>query len=236
MIDPAISGVARSINYYPIGNEKTEDGIVNMAFGLGKYIVDGNIGLRFSPLHTSNVLQLSSVDMALKDTQTHFYALDLDSVSKDFTVDDSFNLLKLRLKVAEKGGALRYVASTYDPQDQIIREGYYEGGRKIVSFANILQHDMFPLSEVFEKILKAGQKEMGRPVEIEFAVDIVDQKQATFYVLQIRPIVDSREVMHENLEEIEVNNTILFSTNALGHGVVDDVYDEIGRASCRERV
>ncbi len=224
---PAISGVARSINYYPIGNEKTEDGIVNMAFGLGKYIVDGNIGLRFSPLHTSNVLQLSSVDMALKDTQTHFYALDLDSVSKDFTVDDSFNLLKLRLKVAEKGGALRYVASTYDPQDQIIREGYYEGGRKIVSFANILQHDMFPLSEVFEKILKAGQKEMGRPVEIEFAVDIVDQKQATFYVLQIRPIVDSREVMHENLEEIEVNNTILFSTNALGHGVVDDVYDVV---------
>jgi CheY-like chemotaxis protein len=85
---PAISGVGRSINYYPIGNEKTEDGIINMAFGLGKYIVDGNIGLRFSPLHTSNILQLSTIELALRDTQTSFYALDLNSVTKDFSVDD----------------------------------------------------------------------------------------------------------------------------------------------------
>ncbi|MFA5532704.1 MAG: PEP/pyruvate-binding domain-containing protein, partial [Candidatus Shapirobacteria bacterium] len=224
---PAISGVGRSINYYPIGNEKTEDGIINMAFGLGKYIVDGNIGLRFSPLHTSNILQLSTIELALRDTQTSFYALDLNSVTKDFSVDDSFNLLKVRLKVAEKSSPLRYVASTYDPQDQIIREGYYEGGRKIVSFANILQHDMFPLAEILDKLLKAGQKEMGRPVEIEFAVDIADQKHASFYVLQIRPIVDSREVMHENLEKIDSSDTILISRNALGNGLVEDVYDII---------
>ncbi len=222
---PAISGVARSINYYPIGNEKTEEGIVDMAFGLGKYIIDGNMGLRFSPSHTSNILQLSSLDLALRDTQTQFYALDLNSVSKNFTVDDSFNLLKLRLKAAEKEGPLRYVASTYDPHDQIIREGYYEGGRKIVSFANILQHDMFPLAEIFEKLLKAGQKEMGRPVEIEFAADIKDQHNATFYVLQIRPIVDSKEVMHENLEESNPGDTILFSSNALGNGISNDIHD-----------
>ncbi len=222
---PAISGVARSINYYPIGNEKSEDGIINMAFGLGKYIVDGNTGLRFSPMHTSNILQLSSLDLALKETQTQFYALDLDSVSKDFTVDDSFNLVKSRLKMADNTSPLRFVASTYDPQDQIIRDGYYEGGRKIISFANILQHDTFPLAETFVKLLKAGQKEMGGPVEIEFAVDIQDQKNATFYVLQIRPIVDSREVMHENLEEVEMDSTILFSRNALGNGISDDVCD-----------
>lgn len=222
---PAISGVARSINYYPIGNEKSEDGIVNMAFGLGKYIVDGNTGLRFSPMHTSNILQLSSLDLALRDTQTQFYALDLDSVSKDFTVDDSFNLVKSRLKMADNMGPLRFVASTYDPQDQIIRDGYYEGGRKIISFSNILQHDTLPLADTFVKLLKAGQKEMGRPVEIEFAVDIQDQKNATFYVLQIRPIVDNREVMHENLEEVEKDSTILFSRNALGNGISDDVYD-----------
>ncbi len=171
---PAISGVARSINYYPIGNESTEDGIVDMALGLGKYIIDGNLGLRFSPLHASGILQLSTLDLALRDTQTRFYALDLDSVSKDFTVDDGFNLLSIRLKEAEKDGPLRYVASTYDPQDQVIRDGFYEGGRKIVSFANILQHGMFPLSEILDKLLKVGQKEMGRPVEIEFAVDIRD--------------------------------------------------------------
>lgn len=224
---PAISGVARSINYYPIGNEKTEDGIVNMAYGLGKYIVDGNTGLRFSPMHTKNILQLSTLDLALRETQTQFYALDLDSVSKDFTVDDSFNLIKSRLKVAEGNGPLRFVVSTFDPQDQIIRDGYYEGGRKIVSFANILQHDMFPLAEVFVKLLKAGKKEMGRPVEIEFAVDIQDQQNATFYVLQIRPIVDSREVMHEDLEAIDMNDAILFSKNALGNGISDDVFDII---------
>ncbi|WP_294071547.1 PEP/pyruvate-binding domain-containing protein [Proteiniphilum sp. UBA1028] len=224
---PAISGVARSINYYPIGDEKTEDGIVDLAFGLGKYIVDGNMGLRFSPLHASRILQLSSLDLALRDTQTQFYALDLDSVSKDFTIDDGFNLLKLRLREAEKEGPLRYVASTYDPQDQIVREGFYEGGRKIVSFANILQHDMFPLSDVLDKLLKAGQKEMGRPVEIEFAVDISSPQFASFYVLQIRPVVDSKEVVHESLEETPVNETVLFSRNALGNGMSSDVYDVV---------
>src|SRR5690554_1588404 len=222
---PAISGVARSINYYPIGNERTEDGIVNMALGLGKYIVDGNTGLRFSPLHASNILQLSSLDLALRDTQTRFYALDLDSVAREFSVDEGFNLQKPRVRDAEQEGPLRYVASTYDHHDQIIRDGYYEGGRKIISFANILQHDMFPLNEILERLLKAGQKEMGRPVEIEFAVDIQDHKNATFYVLQIRPIVDSREVIHENLEKVDKEDTILFSKSALGNGISDDVYD-----------
>ncbi|WP_313380148.1 PEP/pyruvate-binding domain-containing protein [Proteiniphilum saccharofermentans] len=224
---PAISGVARSLNYYPIGNEKPEDGIVSMAFGLGKYIMDGLTGLRFSPLHASNILQLSSLDLALSDTQTRFYALDLNSEIKDFMIDDGFNLLKLRLKEAEKEGPLRYVASTYDPHDQIIRDGYYEGGRKIISFTNILQHEMFPLSEILDKLLKAGQKEMGRPVEIEFAVDIEDNQFASFYVLQIRPIVDNKEVVHENLEEVEIANTILFSKNALGNGISNDVYDVV---------
>lgn len=224
---PSISGVARSLNYYPIGNEKPEDGIVNMAFGLGKYIVDGNMGLRFSPLHASNILQLSSLDLALSDTQTRFYALDLTSELKDFMIDDGFNLLKLRLKEAEKNGSLRYVASTYDPQDQVIRDGYYEGGRKIISFSNILQHGMFPLTEILDKLLKAGQKEMGRPVEIEFAVDIENQQFASFYVLQIRPIVDNKEVVQENLEQVEPTSTILFSKNALGNGISNDVFDVV---------
>lgn len=224
---PAISGVARSINYYPIGNERTEDGIVNMALGLGKYIVDGNTGLRFSPLHASNILQLSSLDLALRDTQTRFYALDLDSVAREFSVDEGFNLQKPRVRDAEQEGPLRYVASTYDHHDQIIRDGYYEGGRKIISFANILQHDMFPLNEILERLLKAGQKEMGRPVEIEFAVDIKDQSNASFYVLQIRPIVDSKEVMNEDLEKIDKKESILFSKSALGNGISNDVHDVV---------
>lgn len=224
---PAISGVARSINYYPIGDEKTEDGIVNMALGLGKYIVDGNMGLRFSPLHATKILQLSTTDLALRDTQTRFFALDLESVSKEFSVDEGFNLKKLRVRDAEEEGPIRYVASTYDHYDQIIRDGFYEGGRKIISFANILQHGMFPLSDVLGKLLKIGQKEMGRPVEIEFAVDIKDQSIASFYVLQIRPIVDNKEVMNEDLEQTAPEDVILFSKSALGNGVVDDVFDVV---------
>src|SRR5690554_3347763 len=224
---PAISGVARSINYYPIGNERTEDGIVNMALGLGKYIVDGNMGLRFSPLHATKILQLSTTDLALRDTQTRFFALDLESVSKEFSVDEGFNLKKLRVRDVEEEGPIRYVASTYDHYDQIIRDGYYEGGRKIISFANILQHGMFPLSDVLGKLLKIGQREMGRPVEIEFAVDIKDQSIASFYVLQIRPIVDNKEVMNEDLEQTDREDVILFSKSALGNGVVDDVFDVV---------
>ena len=224
---PAISGVARSINYYPIGNEKMEDGIVNMAFGLGKYVVEGSVGLRFSPRHASNILQLSTLELALKDTQTQFYALDMDSVSKDITIDDSFNLLRLRLKSAEGETPLRFLASTYDPQDQIIRDGYYPGGRKIISFSNILQHQTLPLAEMLDKVLKAGQREMGRPVEIEFAVDVQDQRKGVFYVLQIRPIVDSKAFVSENLEEVNEEDTVLFSRNALGNGISNDVHDVI---------
>ncbi|MCW1735429.1 PEP/pyruvate-binding domain-containing protein [Anaerorudis cellulosivorans] len=224
---PTISGVARSINYYPIGNEKPEDGIVNMGLGLGKYIVDGNVGLRFSPLHASNILQLSTLEMALKETQTRFYALDMNNAVKEFPVDDSFNLLKLGLKEAENDGALRYIASTYDPMDQIIREGYYPGGRKVISFSHILQHGMFPLAEILDNVLKVGQREMGRPVEIEFAVNVKNQKEGAFYLLQIRPIVDSREMVSEDLSKIEKKEMILYSESALGNGISNDVYDVV---------
>jgi len=220
--------VARSTNYYPLGNEKPEDGIVDMAFGLGKYIVDGNSGLRFSPLHASNILQLSTLDLALRDTQTQFYALDMELIPQNFSTDDGFNLLKTSIKEAEKNDSpLRFVASTYDPQDQIIRNGYYAGGRKIVSFANQLQYNTLPLAEILDKVLKTGQKEMGRPVEIEFAVDIQEQKRGTFYVLQIRPIVESRAVMNEDLAKIDKRDVVLFSNNALGNGLFNDVYDII---------
>lgn len=224
---PAISGVARSINYYPIGNEKPEDGIVDMAMGLGKYIADGSTGLRFSPLHPQNILQLSTLELALRDTQTQLYALNKSSISKEITTDDSFNLTRLNVKDTEENGPLRYLASTYDAQDRIIKNGFYKGGRKIVSFVNILQHKVFPLAEMLDSVLKTGQKEMGRPVEIEFAVDIQDQQHAALYILQIRPIVDSREVVQENLAEIAKEDTLLLSKNALGNGVSNDVYDVI---------
>ena len=233
---PTISGVARSLNFYPIGNEKAEDGIANIALGLGKYIVDGGQTLRFSPHHPHNILQMSTMDFALRETQTRYYALDLKNLAEQFSVDDSFNLLRLNLKDADADGSLKFIVSTYDPYDQIIRDGYYPGGRKILSFVNVLQHDVFPLADTLDQILHVGQEEMGRPIEIEFAVNIDPMKTeqsrggsptATFYLLQIRPIVDNKEVMEEDLTLVEQKDTILSSTSVLGHGIVTDVQDII---------
>ncbi len=228
---PTISGVARSLNFYPIGNEKAEDGIANIALGLGKYIVDGGLTLRFSPRHPHNILQMSSTDFALRETQTRFYALDLnpENIVDMFSVDDAFNLKKLTLKEADADGSLKFITSTYDPYDMIIRDGYYPGGRKILSFVNVLQHDVFPLASTLDQLLQIGQKEMGRPVEIEFAINMnkQDPRIATFYLLQIRPIVDNKEVMNEDLSVIQQEDTILSSTSVLGHGIINDVQDVI---------
>ena len=226
---PTMSGVARSLNFYSIGNEKAEDGIANIALGLGKYIVDGGQTLRFSPRHPHSILQMSTMDFALRETQTRFYALDLKNMAEAFSVDDAFNLVKLGLKEADAEGSLKYIVSTYDPYDQIIRDGYYPGGRKILSFVNILQHDVFPLADTLDQILRIGQQEMGRPVEIEFAVnmDPSDHTRATFYLLQIRPIVDNKEIMDEDLSLVKNEETILSSTSVLGHGIVGDVQDII---------
>lgn len=226
---PTISGVARSLNFYPIGNEKAEDGIANIALGLGKYIVDGGQTLRFSPRHPHNILQMSTMDFALRETQTRFYALDLKNLAEQFSIDDSFNLQRLGLKEADADGSLKYIVSTYDPYDQIIRDGYYSGGRKILSFVNILQHDVFPLAKTLDELLRIGQAEMGRPVEIEFAVNVDpnNHDKATFYLLQIRPIVDNKEIMDEDLTQVGNEETILSSTSVLGHGIVTDVQDII---------
>ncbi len=232
---PTISGVARSLNFYPIGDERPEDGIVNVALGLGKYIVDGGMNLRFSPKHPHNILQTSTLEAALKDTQTRFYALNLNyltNVGVAVDVDDAFNLLNLPVKDAEQDGTLKYITSTYDYYDQMLLEGFYPGpSRKVVSFVGVLQHDVFPLADMLNFILKLGQEEMGRPIEIEFAVNLEQtqekEKMGTFYLLQIRPIVDSKEVMEEDLTVIAKEECLLYSRSALGHGVCHDMYDVV---------
>jgi len=228
---PHFSGVTRSLNFYPIGNEKPEDGIASIALGLGKYIVDGNRTLRFSPSHPHNILQTSSLDFSLRETQTQFYALDLQSVQSDqVSIDDTYNLLKLSVKEAEKDGTLQYIASTYDAQDQILREGYYRGaGRQVITFSGILQHEVFPLADILRFILKIGQEEMGRPAEIEFAVNLEKaddgEVHGQFYLLQLRPIVDSRAMMEEDLRLVGKTDCLLQSFHALGHGTIDDLRD-----------
>ena len=225
---PSISGVARSLNYYPIGDEKAEEGTVSLALGLGKYIVDGGLTLRVCPYHPSQVLQTSEMEIALRETQTQFYALDLKNDGHEFSLDDGFNLLKLSVREADKDGSLQYIASTYDPYDMVIRDGVYPGGRKVITFANILQHDVFPLARILQLVQEYGQSEMRRPVEIEFAVTLnQQQKTGTFYLLQIRPMVDVKADLSEDLNLISEDNILLKSYNSLGHGIMEDIQDVV---------
>jgi len=230
---PTISGVARSLNFYPIGDEKAEEGIVNAALGLGKYIVDGGVTLRFSPKYPNNILQTSTLDFALRDTQMKFYALDLNpDLNGKITVNDAFNLLELPVKEAEEDGTLQYISSTYDPEDQVLLDGYYQGrNRKVITFSGVLNHGIFPLANILDYVMKLGQSEIGRPVEIEFAVTLEKKSPSEvtgiFYLLQLRPIVDSKEVIAENLMKEKHENCLLQSVHALGHGITNDVYDII---------
>ena len=236
---PTFSGVLRSLNYYPIGDETAEEGIVSLALGLGKYIVDGGQTLRVSPYHPTQVLQTSEMETALRDTQTRFYALDMSHVGNDFKVDDGFNILKLRVKQADQDGALQYIASTYDPVDQVIRDGIYEGGRKIISFCGVLQQNVFPLPQLLQMVQRLGADEMRRPVEIEFACKISSEDSKAnsslftphsslkFYLLQIRPIVDSKQVLEEDLQQIPDSDCLLRSHNSLGHGISEDIVDVV---------
>ena len=224
---PNFSGVLRSLNYYPIGDEKAEEGIASLALGLGKYIVDGGQTLRVSPYHPNQVLQTSEMETALRETQTRFYALDMTHVGDNFKVDDGFNILNLRVKEADKDGSLRYIASTFDPYDQVIRDGIYEGGRKVITFSSVLQHGVFPLPQLLQMAQQFGAEDMKRPVEIEFACNINDDKTGTFYLLQIRPIVDSKQVLDCDLDAIDDNSCLLRSNSSLGHGISEDVTDVV---------
>ena len=224
---PNISGVLRSLNYYPIGDERAEDGIASLALGLGKYIVDGGQTLRVSPYHPHQVLQTSELETALRETQTRFYALDTRHVGNDFKVDDGFNILNLKVKEAERDNSLNFIASTYDPYDQVIRDGLYDGGRKVISFAGVLQQNVFPLPELLQMSMRYGAEAMRRPVEIEFACNLNSDRTGSFYLLQIRPIVDQKQMLDEDLAAIPDADCLLRSHNSLGHGVTEDVTDMV---------
>ena len=224
---PNISGVLRSLNYYPIGDERTEDGIVSLALGLGKYIVDGGQTLRVSPYHPHQVLQTSELETALRETQTRFYALDTTHVGNDFTVDDGFNIVKVKVKEAVNDGSITYLASTYDPYDNVIRDGIYDGGRKVITFGGVLQQDVFPLPQLLQLAMKCGAESMRRPVEIEFACNLNDDRTGEFYLLQIRPIVDAKQMLDEDVAAIDDSRCLLRSHNSLGHGISDDVCDVV---------
>jgi CheY-like chemotaxis protein len=226
---PTISGVARSINYYPIGSEKAEDGIVNVAFGLGKLIVEGGMSLRFSPRYPKKILQLSSPETAMRNTQKEFRALDLNISSFVPSTDDGVNILRIDVKDIDNDAALRYIASTYDRNNNVLRDGIIFPGPRVMTFAGILQHKTFPLADILTTILEIGQREMNNPIEVEFAVNLETPPGSPkiFNFLQLRPIVHTEEAQRIDLEHVRKKETVIYSESALGNGVFKGVKDLI---------
>ena len=244
---PHCSGVARSINFYPVGEETADEGVINLALGLGKHIVDGGKSLRLSPAHPDHIIQTSEPQLALKETQNTFLALDLASTDRPITKDETFDLVRLTIREAEADGTLDWIASTYVRNDDMIYDTPHMHGRKLVTFAGVLRYEAFPLAKIVQLVLQYGANEMRRPVEVEFAVRFGQQPtinklqseenfqfsiinshlKGVFYPLQIRPIVSSRECIEEDLTTIPQERRLLYSTRSLGNGIITDVNDII---------
>lgn len=223
---PVISGVARSINFYPVGKEKPEDGIVKIAYGLGKAVVDGEQVLRFSPKYPKNVLQTSTVDLAMRETQQSMLALSLNPERFKTSIDDAINLVRFPIHECEQFESLKLIASTYDRENMRIVDSCYPSGPRIVTFAQQLKFNTFPLTAIIQSLLDVAQQEIKTPVEIEFAVNIEHEPQI-FHVLQIRPISADSLTANVDWNTIDESHALLRSGNALGTGQIDDICDII---------
>ncbi len=223
---PVISGVARSINFYPVGKEKPEDGIVKIAYGLGKAVVDGEQVLRFSPKYPKNVLQTSTVDLAMRETQQSMLALSLSPEKFKTSIDDAVNLERIPIHECGQFESLKLIASTYDRENMRIVDSCYPDGPRIVTFAPQLKFNTFPLADIIQHLLDIAREEIKTPVEIEFAVNLEHEPQI-FHVLQIRPISADSLTAKVEWEKVDETGAFLRSGNALGVGQTEDVTDII---------
>ena len=222
---PAISGVARSVNFYPIGNETPEDGIVKLAYGLGKTVVDGDTVLRFSPKYPRNVLQTSTPELTMKETQTSVLALNLRPEKFKTSVDDAVNIERLPLADCGKFRSLRKVVSTWDYENMRMVDSAAPRGPKFITFAQILKYRTYPLAEVLDSLLSLMKSEVKCDIEIEFAADFADDERLIFSVLQIRPI--SVDGLRSDIDwsRVDENGAWLRSGCAIGPGEIPGICD-----------
>ncbi len=222
---PTLAGVARSVNYYPIGDEKPQEGICDITLGLGKAVVEGASRLRFSPAHPKHSLQLSTMETLLKGAQRHFYALNLNTALFKTSTDESINLEKIEVANAKEFRNLRHVASTWDIQNNRISDSYNGKGRPVISFASILKYSTFPLAEIIGELLQIGEREMNSPVEIEFAVnmDVESGAPSIFNFLQIRPMVSIDRGESLDWDGVNREGEIIYSEKSLGIGAIEGV-------------
>ena len=224
---PHFSGVAKSHNFYPMPPQKSIDGIGSVALGLGKWIVDGGLTIKFCPKYPAHIPQFNSVEETLNNNQREFYALNLDVQLDDASLTHDIRVQTYSLKSSEEDDTLVYVGSTYSIDNKAIYDGISRKGVRIVSFAPILKNKIFPLPEILELLLDMGSWGMGTPVEIEFAVNMSDKNMNQFALLQMRPLVITRELEELNIENYSKDQLVCYSDQVLGHGVIKDIRDII---------
>jgi CheY-like chemotaxis protein len=227
---PDFSGVARSYNFYPVPPMQYRDGIAAVALGLGRAVVDGGRCLSFCPRYPRNILQFSSVEDILANSQSDFWALELNHLQgADGEAEANLREVRFGLDVAERDGTLYSVSSTYSADNHAVYDGVSRPGTRIVSFAPVLKHEVFPLASLLEQLTKIGEDAFGRPVEIEFAVRLPQRPQdpADFGFLQIRPLVLSREGEELRLDDVDPARVICQSSKVLGNGRIEDLRDAI---------
>jgi len=223
---PTVSGVAKSYNYYPQGSCKPEDGIVYLALGLGKSIVDGGSSYAFCPEKPKSPL-FGTPKLYIKYAQTNFYALNLKSVYSTVNYNEETTLYKLDVKTAKDHGVLDKIASTYFAQDDSLYPGVYDDGYPIVDFAPIITHDGVPLAKAIKLLLRVSEVALGYPVEIEFALDALKEEKelAELTILQIRSMVPPEKKVDIDVDKIPKEEILFKSENALGNGVINNISD-----------
>lgn len=222
---PTASGVARSVNFYPVGHEKAEDGIVKMAYGLGKAVVDGGRVLRFSPAQRGNIIQTSTPELVMNETQNEIFAMSLRPDKFMTSTDDGINIAKLNLSDCRNFKSFRRVVSTWDKDNMRIVDSAIPEGPKFITFAQMLKFGTCPVSEIVSTMLEIARNEMKCEIEMEFAVDFDKEGTALFNILQVRPIsVDTRHV-EVDWKKIDSSAAILTSRCALGTGWINGVKD-----------
>ena len=226
---PDFSGVAKSHNFYPLPPQKSRDGVASVALGLGKTVVEGGNTVRFCPKYPTDLIQFYSIEESLNNSQRNFYALQLSENSQ--LTDETYDTLlkQCDLDLAEQDGSLKYVGSTYSPENDNISDGLARSGTRVVTFGPILRGKLFPLPEILELLLDMGTWGMGTPIEIEFAVNMTAEKDQPmqFALLQLRPLVITRESEQIKIGSFYDEATICHSNRVLGNGLIDDIKDVI---------
>ncbi|MFO7873591.1 MAG: PEP/pyruvate-binding domain-containing protein [Bacteroidales bacterium] len=224
---PHISGVAQSYNFYPYSYMKPEEGFASIAMGLGKYVVEGEKTYRFSPIHPQ--LEMYSPKELFKNSQVHFYAVDMTKKDLNLLEGEDAGLKKLEIDQAEKHGTLKHCASVYDFNSERTIPGINDAGPRVVNFANILKYNYIPLAKTIEVILDIISESMGTPIEIEFAIDLNKNREghASFYLLQIKPLIKNIIETEINIDKIDNDRLLLYSENGMGNGRITDLYDVV---------